>query len=161
MLDATGSIGLEDNHNLSDLCTFSSCKGLFGLTGASFVSYKSKPKNKVKSFYMDINTHVNKKITGPYHSIGSLYYVMKNYKNVKKSVLINKKNFMKKFKSYLVYSEKNQPNLCTYVEHKIQTKNKNVILYESRKKTSGSVVSHLGEVHLKDKSKGKIIENLL
>ena len=80
MLDATASIGLEPNHDLADVIGYSSCKGLFGLTGASFVSYKSKPKNKVKSFYMDINTHINKKITGPYLSIGSLYYVMKIYK---------------------------------------------------------------------------------
>ncbi len=161
MLDATGSIGIENNHKLSDLCTFSSCKGLFGLTGASFISYKGKPSNKVNSFYMDINTHINKKITGPYHSIGSLYNVMKNYENIKKSVLINKRNFMNKFKNYLVYPEKNQPNLCTYVDYKIKTKNKNVILYRSRKKIPGSVVSHLGEIHLKDKSKGKIIKNLL
>jgi aspartate aminotransferase-like enzyme len=160
MLDATGSMGLENNHKLADLCTFSSCKGLFGLTGASFVSYKSKPNNKVKSFYMDINTHINKKITGPYHSIGSLFYVMKNYENMKKAVLSNKKKFLNKFKNYLVHSEENQPNLCTYVDYKIKTKNRNVVLYKSRKKINGSVVSHLGEIHLKNKSEGKIIKNL-
>ena len=38
MLDATASIGLEANHELSDVMAYSSCKGLFGLTGASFVS---------------------------------------------------------------------------------------------------------------------------
>ena len=161
MLDATGSIGLEKNHNLAGLCTFSSCKGLFGLTGASFVSFKNKPKNKIKSFYMDINTHINKKITGPYHTIGSLYYVMRNYENLKKAVINNKKKFISKFKDYLVYPQENQPNLCTYIDYKIKTKNKNVILYKSRKKISGSVVSHLGEIHLKNKSEGKIIENLL
>jgi galactokinase len=35
-VDATGSIGLEDNHQLADVMAFSSCKGLFGLTGAGF-----------------------------------------------------------------------------------------------------------------------------
>ena len=80
MLDATGSIGLEDGHNNAEVATFSSCKGLFGLTGAAFIAYKIKPKNNVKSFYMDINTHINKKLTGPYHTIGSLYYVLKKYK---------------------------------------------------------------------------------
>ncbi len=34
MLDATGSINLEDHHELADACMFSSCKGLGGLTGA-------------------------------------------------------------------------------------------------------------------------------
>ena len=34
MLDATGSIGLERYHELADVISFSSCKGLFGLTGA-------------------------------------------------------------------------------------------------------------------------------
>ena len=161
MLDATGSIGLENNHKYSDLCTFSSCKGLFGLTGASFVAYKLKPKNKVTSLYLDINTHINKKITGPYHTIGSLYYVLKNYENLKKAVKKNKKRFLDKFKKYLVFDKKNQPNLCTYVNYKINSKNKNVILYSSRKKIDGSVVSHLGEVHLKEKARGKIIDQLL
>ena len=39
-LDATASIGLETSHELADICCFSSCKGLFGLTGASFIAYK-------------------------------------------------------------------------------------------------------------------------
>ena len=30
MLDATASVGLEDNHDLADVIGFSSCKGLFG-----------------------------------------------------------------------------------------------------------------------------------
>ena len=33
-LDATASIGLEKDHNFSDVLAYSSCKGLFGLTGA-------------------------------------------------------------------------------------------------------------------------------
>ena len=66
ILDATGSIGLENNHNLADVITFSSCKGLFGLTGASFICFIITPANKVNSFYLDINTHLNKKTTGPY-----------------------------------------------------------------------------------------------
>ena len=31
-LDATASIGLEKDHNFSDVLAYSSCKGLFGLT---------------------------------------------------------------------------------------------------------------------------------
>jgi len=37
-VDSTGSIGLENNHQLADVMAFSSCKGLFGLTGAGFVA---------------------------------------------------------------------------------------------------------------------------
>ena len=33
MLDATASIGLEGDHDLADVIAYSSCKGLFGLTG--------------------------------------------------------------------------------------------------------------------------------
>ena len=49
-LDATASIGLEKNHQLADAVTFSSCKGLFGLTGGAFIAYKQKPKNKINFF---------------------------------------------------------------------------------------------------------------
>ena len=34
-LDATASIGLEKNHEYADVLGYSSCKGLFGLTGAA------------------------------------------------------------------------------------------------------------------------------
>ena len=161
MLDATGSIGLEDGHQYADVVTFSSCKGLFGLTGASFIAYKIKPQNKVKSFYMDINTHINKKLTGPYHTIGSLYYVLKNYEKFKKSVKKNKIKFLKDNEKYLVYPTKNQPLLCTYSKNKFFNPKKNIVIYESRKKIQGSVVSHLGEAHLKDNAKGLIQKNLL
>ena len=161
MLDATGSIGLESGHNYADVATFSSCKGLFGLTGASFVAYNKKPKNKVRSFIMDINTHINKKLTGPYHTIGSLYHVLKQHKNFKNSVQKNKLNFLKKNKEFLIYPLKNQPLLCTYSKIVYQNKKKNVIIYKSRKKIAGSVVSHLGETYLKNKSKGLIQKHLL
>ena len=106
MLDATGSIGLEEGHNLSDVSTFSSCKGLFGLTGASFIAYNNDPKNSVKSFYMDINTHINKKLTGPYHTIGSLYHVLKNYNKFKNAVKKNKLKFLKDNYQSLIYPQK-------------------------------------------------------
>ena len=49
-IDATASIGIEDNHNLADVISFSSCKSLFGLTGASFIAF-----NKTyDSFYIDL-----------------------------------------------------------------------------------------------------------
>ena len=161
MLDATGSIGLEQGHNLSDVSTFSSCKGLFGLTGASFIAYKNDPKNNVKSFYMDINTHINKKLTGPYHTIGSLYYVLKNYNKFKSAVKKNKSKFLKDNYHSLIYPLKNQPLLCTYSKTKYKNKSKNVIIYKSRKKIEGCVVSHLGETYLKNNAKGMIQKYLL
>ena len=39
----------------------------------------------------------------------------------------------------------------------MKSKSKKIILYESRAKISGSVVNHLGELHLGKKAKGKIL----
>ena len=50
MLDATASIGLEDGHNWADVISYSSCKGLFGLTGAGFIAFNTLPSNEIKSF---------------------------------------------------------------------------------------------------------------
>ena len=58
---------------------------------------------------------------------------------------------------YLFYSISEQPTLCILI-NKIIKKDKNNFI--SRADISGSVVCHLGEVHLKRKAKGKII-NLL
>ncbi len=157
MLDATASIGLEKDHNLADVLSFSSCKGLFGLTGGSFISYKVKPNYYKNSFYLNIYNHEFKKMTGPYHTICSLYHVLKNYKKIRQSVLNNKKIFLSKMKKNLIFPKKNQPKLCTYVNKKMRGKSKKIVLYESRAKISGSVVNHLGELHLGEKAKGKIL----
>jgi len=159
-LDATASIGLEKDHKLADVVSFSSCKGLFGLTGASFICYKKKPANKVNSFVLNIKNLEQKKMTGPIHTIQSLEQILKKYNHFKKSVINNKKRMLLKFKKYLVYSKKNQPLLCTFVNKKIVSKNKNVILYKPRLNINGSVVCHLGEVHLGKKAKGRILDLL-
>ena len=99
-------------------------------------------------------------MTGPYHAICSLNDVLKNYNDFKYAVKINKKFFLKKMQNYLVYSYEQQPNLCTLINKKIVKKNKKVILYESRANISGSVVCHLGEVHLKRKARGEIINSI-
>jgi aspartate aminotransferase-like enzyme len=124
-LDATASIGLEKGHYLSDIAAFSSCKGLFGLTGGAFITFNRKAQNEIHEFNLNIENHLNKKMTGPYHA-----------KNM------------------------NQPNLCTLVKKKVHKKNKSVVLYESRADIIGSVVCHLGEVHLKNKAKGEILKNI-
>ena len=159
-LDATASIGLEENHQLSDLAAFSSCKGLFGLTGASFVVFNKKQQNIINEFNLNIINHLEKKMTGPYHAICSLDGVLKDYENYAYSVKINKKIFGMKFKNLLYYPKKNQPNLCTLINKKIKKLNKSVVLYQSRADIIGSVVCHLGEVHLKRLSKGKILDSI-
>ena len=156
MLDATASIGLEKDHHLADVIGFSSCKGLFGLTGAAFITYNEKPSIKVNSFYLDINSHINKSMTGPYHAICSLYEVLKRHDKFMETVLINKKKFLEKFVDFIDVPELNQPLLCTYTTCKITSKKQGVILYEPRGIKSGSIVCHLGEAHLAKDSKGDI-----
>ena len=77
-VDATGSIGLEEDHELADVMAFSSCKGLFGLTGCKLRCTDELTPRKLDTFYFDLGTQKNKLITGPYHSIASLYGVPEN-----------------------------------------------------------------------------------
>ncbi len=159
-LDATASIGLEKDHHFADVLGYSSCKGLFGLTGASFVAFNSSPHNMINQFNLNIHNHLEKKMTGPYHAICSLNEVLKNYSDFKYAVIANKKIFLKKMKPYLSHKIDEQPNLCTLINKKIIKKDNKTILYQSRADISGSVVCHLGEVHLKRKAKGKIIDSI-
>ena len=161
MLDATASIGLEDEHELADLIAYSSCKGLFGLTGASFIAYNKNPQNEIKSFYMSIYNHINKKMTGPYHTIQSLHKILQKYDQFKYAVKINKEKFLKDFKDLIIFPKINQPLLCTYSKKKLFSKDKKIIFYKTRSKLKGSVLCHLGEVHLKRKAKANILKNIL
>ena len=158
MLDATASIGLEPNHDLADVIGFSSCKGLFGLTGASFIAFNQKSQVEVNSFYLNINNHINKKMTGPYHSICSLYETLKFHDDIKFSVKVNKHRFMEKFDKFINIAKENQPLLCTYTTCKITARSNKVILYEPRDLKNGSIVCHLGEAHLKKNARGKILD---
>ena len=159
-LDATASIGLEKDHHLSEVLAYSSCKGLFGLTGGSFVAFNSNPQNKVESFYLNIFNHLESKMTGPYHTILSLYDVLKDYESFKYSVKINKEKIIHLMGNQLIYPIQNQPLLCTYIKKKLTSKDKKIIFYKTRANLPGSVVCHLGEVHLKRKSKGIILNSL-
>ena len=72
-LDATGSIGLEEGHELADLVAFSSCKGLLGLTGGSFIGKKNniiQNSSKELPYYLQYKTHYEKLVTGPYVMLG-------------------------------------------------------------------------------------------
>ena len=144
-VDATGSIGLEDNHQLADVMAFSSCKGLFGLTGAGFVAYKSdlNPKD-LDAFYFNLNTHKDKMTTGPYHAIASLYGVIEKHNIFKQRVVNSKNTILEKYQD--IVRESNQPLLCTYLEGEVVPNDDSIVLYSPRSKLSGSVICHLGEV---------------
>jgi 2-aminoethylphosphonate-pyruvate transaminase len=157
-LDSTASIGLERNHELADINCFSSCKGLFGITGASFVTYNNNPEIEVTSFYLDLNTHLNKKITGPYHAIGSLDATLSNHQYLKQSVTINKIKAQRKFERNLYYPLEHQPLLCTRLNVKVHALDQRVILYTSRSEIRGSVICHLGELHLGSNADGAILD---
>lgn len=145
-VDATGSIGLEENHQLADAMAFSSCKGLFGLTGASFVAYKSYliPK-KLDTFYFNLETQTNKMITGPYHAIASLYGVMEYHDIFKQRVKNSKNSILEKY--HKIVRNDNQPLLCTYLEGEVVAKDDDIVLYSPRSKLTGSVICHFGEIH--------------
>ena len=145
-VDATGSIGLEDKHELADVMAFSSCKGLFGLTGASFIAHKGNlvPKSN-ELFYFNAETHKNKMITGPYHAIASLYGVMDIHDQLRERVSNSKAAVMKKWPELI--REGNQPLLCTYLEAEVKPKDDNIVLYTPRSELEGSVICHFGEIH--------------
>jgi 2-aminoethylphosphonate-pyruvate transaminase len=145
-VDATGSIGLEDDHSVADVMAFSSCKGLFGLAGASFVAYKSNltPKN-LDTFYFNLATHAGKMTTGPYHAIASLYGVIPKHDTFRQRVVNSKNAILEQYKS--IVRDSNQPLLCTYLEGEIVPNDDNVVLYSARSELSGSVICHFGEIH--------------
>lgn len=145
-VDATGSIGFEENHDLADVLAFSSCKGLFGLAGASFIAYKKDIKPiKNDLFYFNIETQIEKKVTGPYHAISSLFGVIEYHELLKQRVLASKSLVLDKWRNFT--RKENHPLLCTYLEGKVSTKDQSVILYSPRSDLPGSVICHLGEIH--------------
>lgn len=160
MLDATASIGLEDGHELADVIAYSSCKGLFGLTGAAFIAYHNSPTVEIDSFYLDMKNHIEKKMTGPYHSIASLDNVLKNHDQFREAVVVNKYAFVRRMQNYLTYPEEFQPLLCTKVECNVTSRDPRTILYSPRTNTGGSVVCHLGEVYMGRAAKGQILSLL-
>ncbi len=161
MLDATASIGLEAHHELADTISYSSCKGLFGLTGAAFVAFNDMPNFNIPSFNLSIESHLEKKMTGPYHAICSLDKIIKDHHNFKYAVEACKKHFTSKFGKYLFFPIEKQPLLCTRVRGTIAASDPKAILYSPRTLAPNeSVVCHLGEIHLGPNAKGLINECL-
>jgi len=164
MLDATASIGLESGHEQADVIVYSSCKGLFGLTGAAFITFNEVPAIEVDSFYLSLTSHLEKKMTGPYHAIASLYEVLKRHDDFKASVFENKRIFSEKFlkntDTQTLIPSSHQPALCTWVSGEITSSDPRAVLYKPRGNQGGSVVCHLGEAHLERQAQGQILEVL-
>ncbi len=147
-LDATASIGLEQDHHLADVICYSSCKGLFGITGASFIAHNYQEFQKgTNSLYLDIETHNNHGVTGPYHQILSLYGILQKYETYRERVLKWQRCFNHVFKKNLVYQEVNQPILCTLLDRNLKYLKKNPIPYQPRSENKGDIVCHIGQVH--------------
>lgn len=159
-LDAVASIGLEDSHHLADVLAFSSCKGLFGITGASFVAYSSPAQNQVPSFYLDISSHEQRLMTGPYAQIQYLFEISKIHEKLKHSVKVNKYACLKSFGRYLVNGDDQEPLLCTRLSRPVRSANPNVILYAPRSGESAAVLNHLGEINLGELAQGQILSYL-
>ena len=161
-LDATASVGLESGHDLADAMAFSSCKGLFGLTGAAFVAYTDIEPVGVDSYYLDLNTHINRGVTGPYHAMQSLHNVLQKHHELLHSVKINKQSALEKFSDYLLFDKNQQPLLSTAITAKITTASSDVVLYQPRDSGDAqSVICHLGELHLGLTASAHILNNLI
>ena len=157
-VDATASIGLEDHHELADVTAFSSCMGLFGLSGASFVTFKTGLQYRsLDSFYLNLDTHINKMVTSPCHVIASLHGILPVYDQLKQRVANSKAYAMERWANRIRGSE-NQPLLCTYLEGQVKALDDDVVLYLPRGDLTGSVICHIGELHHDQVTLGKRIE---
>ena len=82
-VNATAFVGLKDQHDLSNVMAFSSCKRLFGIRGAAFVAYKNLLKiHDFGQFYLNFQTHQERRITGPYYAVASLHGVMNIHNDI-------------------------------------------------------------------------------
>ncbi len=159
-LDAVASIGLEDGHNLADVLAFSSCKGLFGITGAAFVAFSSPPQNQVASFYLSISSHQQRLMTGPYAQLQYLFEISKIHKQLKGSVRNNKLACLEIFKRFLVNKSKHEPLLCTRLSRPVTSTNPKVVLYSPRSGEAAAILNHLGEIPLGEMATGEILNQI-
>lgn len=155
-LDATASIGLEMDHDLADVCAFSSCKGLFGLTGAGFVAHSEAPLNGGLDMISDLATYAEKKTTGPYHALLSLEPILERHADHREAVVACKRDFCARFSDHLMYPPAQQPLLCTALSVPIQARHEGAVLYAPRQTKAASISCHLGEIHLGRAAQGEI-----
>jgi len=164
MVDATGSIGLEKNHNLADVIFFSSCKGLFGPTGLGFVAYKNKIKKiKSKDFWYNYETHEKSKYTLGYNCLAALEKISVNHSKFKKKIMYAK-NFMQEY----TLDPTSCPNIGISLKKKINKKkvSKNTLFYIPRKKPGYDTIFFFGMIkfnksQIKKQLKKQIINNLI
>ena len=138
-LDATFSIGLEDDHHLADLLTFDSCHGLFGLMGAAFISHQNLPI---------VGPQVTIDETPPLHALQSLHGLIPHHPVIVERVKRSKQRCVSDWAQYLPPTPASrQPLLCTYFDGQAMALDDSVMLYRPENHRSGSVIYHLGEVH--------------
>ena len=159
-LDATASIGLETGHGVADVTAFSSCKGLFGLTGAGFISYSCEVPNEVEDMISALSTYADKKTTGPYHAILSLEPVLRQHSDHREAVVTNKRVFCERFAEHLMYPPDQQPLLCTALNVSLRSTDPRAVLYAPRQTKAVSITCHIGEVHLGRAATGAIVDIL-
>tara|TARA_B100001989_G_C24525261_1_gene458278 strand:- start:224 stop:1549 length:1326 start_codon:yes stop_codon:yes gene_type:complete len=154
-LDATGSIGLEDGHELADLVAFSSCKGLMGLTGGAFIgkkNYIKKNKSNELPFYLDYKTHFERLVTGPYHIVHGLFHIKDIHNSLRNNIKEFQIEFLNRYRDYLVWDVENQPKLCTLIKANLEINSfKNVVLYKSREMQEfHNIICHLHAIEKKN-----------
>ena len=165
MLDATGSINLEEHHELADACMFSSCKGLGGFTGAAFVTYNKNLLDNInsasKEFILDIRTYIDKQTTGPAHTLCSLDRIADNFAELGARVRLSQEIFSSKFKNYLLRST-NQPALCTKIIANSVTMPPGSVSYQPRSIEPGhAVICHLFDQFPANRAVGEIYDQLV
>ena len=132
LVDATGSIGLEKNHKLADVVFFSSCKGLFGPTGLSFVAHKNNIKKfKNGELWFDYDFHKESKYTLGYNCMLSLEKISKSHSKYKSRVLFAR-NYMRKY----VFDDASRPKIGVALKKKINKSKvkEGILLYSPRDK---------------------------
>ncbi len=166
MMDATGSINLEDGHELADVNMFSSCKGLGGLTGAGFISFNrellSELNGTPKEFILDLETFIEKKTTSPAHTLLSLDSVSDKFAANGERVRQGKVAFLEQYRHKLFRKDlKTQPNLCTKVQNAGLKIPAGMVGYSPRTETPGcQVICHLFEQFPSNREIGAVYKQL-
>jgi 2-aminoethylphosphonate-pyruvate transaminase len=160
MVDATGSINLEDGHELADVTMFSSCKGLGGLTGAGFITFNrsllAARNGAPKEFILDLDTYLEKKTTSPAHTLLSLDRVSGRFAEHREMMRQSKREFVKIFGDVL-FRQGNQPYLCTKVKDAGIEWLEGVVPYEPRVvEANCQVVCHLFEQFPSNRAPGEV-----
>ena len=97
---------------------------------------------------MDIETHINRKVTAPYHSISSLYEIMKIHHIYHERIEKSKRSVLYADQS-LESIPINEPLLCTKLKQNFKFPTGSVA-YHPRVKSDNTIICHLGELDISD-----------